>query len=86
MKKTKRILALVGVILLLAMYGSTMVFAIIDNSDSMMMFKASIAATIIIPVLLWTYTLVFKLVKKDDNQQEAEDIREQSETDEDSEK
>ena len=86
MKKTKRILALVGVILLLAMYGSTMVFAIIDNSDSMMMFKASIAATIIIPVLLWTYTLVFKLVKKDDNLQEAEDIRDQSETDEDSEK
>ena len=81
MKKIKRILALVGVILLVAMYGSTLVFAIIDNSDSMMMFKASIAATIIIPVLLWTYTLVFKLVKKDDSQQETEDIQEKSETD-----
>ena len=81
MKKVKRILALVGVILLLAMYGSTFVFAIIDNSDSMMMFKASIAATIIIPVLLWTYTLVFKLVKKDDDLQDLEDIQDKSKTD-----
>lgn len=78
MKKGKRILALVGVILLLAMYASTLVFAIIDNSDSMMMFKASIAATIIIPVLLWAYTLVFKLVKKDDGLQDEENIQDKS--------
>ena len=76
MKKVKRILALVGVILLVAMYGSTLVFAIIDNSDSMMMFNASIAATIIIPVILWSYTLVFKLVKKDDEPQDLEDTQE----------
>jgi hypothetical protein len=81
MKKVKRILALVGVILLVAMYGSTFVFAIIDNSDSMMMFKASIAATIIIPVLLWTYTLVFKLVKDNDKTQDLEDVQDQSKTD-----
>jgi hypothetical protein len=81
MKKVKRILALVGVILLVAMYGSTFVFAIIDNSDSMMMFKASIAATIIIPVLLWTYTLVFKLVKDNDKPQDLEDVQDQSKTD-----
>ena len=81
MKKGKRILALVGVILLLAMYASTLVFAIIDNSDSMMMFKASIAATIIIPVLLWAYTLVFKLVKKDDGLQDEENIQDKSDED-----
>ena len=72
MKKVKRILALVGVILLLAMYGSTLFFAITDNSDSMGMFKASIVATIIIPVLLWAYTFIFKLVKKDDDSQDEE--------------
>jgi hypothetical protein len=81
MEKVKRILALVGVILLLAMYGSTLVFAIIDNSDSMSMFKASIAATIIIPVLLWAYTLVFKLVKKDDGSQDEENIQDESHKD-----
>lgn len=75
MNKIKRILALVGVILLLALYGSTLFFAIFDNSDTMMMFKASIAATIIVPVVLWTYTLVYKLVKKDDtkNQEPKQD-------------
>lgn len=81
MKKVKRILALIGVILLLAMYGSTLLFAIIDNSDSMSMFKASIAATIIIPVLLWAYTLVFKLVKKDDGLQDEENIQDKSDKD-----
>lgn len=81
MKKVKRILALIGVILLLAMYGSTLVFAIIDNSDSMSMFKASIAATIIIPVLLWAYTLVFKLVKKDDDSQDEGNKQDKSHKD-----
>ncbi len=72
MKKAKRILALVGVILILALYGSTMFFAITDNSDTMSMFKASVVATIVIPVLLWAYSFIFKLVKKDNEPQEEE--------------
>lgn len=72
MKKVKRILALVGVIFILALYGSTMFFAVTDNSDTMSMFKASVAATIIIPVLLWTYSFIFKLLKKNDEPQEEE--------------
>ena len=72
MKKVKRILALVGVILILALYGSTLFFAIMDNSETMSMFKASVAATIIIPVLLWAYSFIFKLVKKNDDSQDEE--------------
>ena len=72
MNKVTRVLAFVGVVLLLALYGSTLFFAIFDNSDSMMMFKASIAATIIVPVVLWTYTLVYKLVKKNDDTKDQE--------------
>jgi len=72
MEKVKRILALVGVILILALYGSTMFFAITDNSDSMSMFKASVIATIVIPVLLWAYSFIFKLVKKSNEPQEDE--------------
>lgn len=70
MNKVKRILALVGVVLLLALYGSTFVFAVIDNSDSMSMFKASVVATIIVPTLLWTYSFIFKLVKKNNENSE----------------
>ena len=34
MKKTKRILAIIGVVLLVALYGSTLVFAIFDHTKS----------------------------------------------------
>ena len=72
MKKAKRILALVGVVLILALYASTMFFAITDNSDTMSMFKASVVATILIPVLIWAYSFIFKLVRKNDKPQEDE--------------
>ena len=52
MSKTKRILALLGVILLAALYLSTLFFAIFDSPNTMWLFKASIAATILLPVLL----------------------------------
>lgn len=63
MKKMKRFLALFGAILLFALYGSTLFFAFTDHSAAMGMLKASIACTIIIPVLLYAYTLVYKNVK-----------------------
>lgn len=65
MKKMKRILALAGVIILAALYVTTLVLAIADNSNSMQMFFASIVATIIIPVLIWAYTFIYRLLKKD---------------------
>lgn len=63
MKKTKRILALIGAVLLFAMYASTLVFAFIDHSASMWLLKASIACTIILPVLLYAYTLVYRVTR-----------------------
>ena len=65
MKKIKRILALIGAILLFCMYASTLVFAFIDHSASMGLLKASIACTIILPVLLYAYTLVYRVTKTD---------------------
>lgn len=67
MKKTKQILAILGVILLAGMYVSTLVLAFIDQSRSLGLLKASIALTILVPVLLYAYTLIFKLTKKDDS-------------------
>jgi len=69
MKKGKRIIAVIGIILLVGMYASTLIFALIDRSASMSLFKASVACTILVPVLIYAYTLVFKLLKdknKDD--------------------
>ncbi|MDD6156837.1 MAG: hypothetical protein PUB52_07465 [Lachnospiraceae bacterium] len=64
MKKIKQVLAIIGVILLVALYLTTLVFAITDNSGTMDLFFASIVATILIPVLLWAYTFIYRLIKK----------------------
>lgn len=68
MRKTKRILAIIGVVLLVALYGSTLVFAIFDHTKSLGFLKASIACTILLPVLLYAYTLIYKLINKNDRE------------------
>ena len=68
MKKTKRILAIIGVVLLVALYGSTLVFAIFDHTKSLGFLKASIACAILLPVLLYAYTLIYKLINKKDRE------------------
>lgn len=64
MKKGKRILALAGAIALVLMYISTLIFAFVDPSVSGGLLKASIACTVILPVLLYAYSLVYRLSKK----------------------
>nr|WP_235398047.1 hypothetical protein [Faecalicatena contorta] len=65
MKKTKRILALIGAVLLFSMYASTLVFALIDHSATMGLLKASVACTILLPILLYAYTLVYRITRTD---------------------
>lgn len=67
MKRFKQIFAIIGVILLVALYLCTIIFAFTDSTKSMGFFKASIAATILLPVLLYAYTLFYKLSHKDDD-------------------
>ena len=61
--KGKRILALIGAILLFGMYACTLIFAFTDHSAGKGLLKASIACTIMLPVLLYAYTLVYKISK-----------------------
>lgn len=63
-EKGKQILAIIGIILLVVLYLSTLVCAITDNTGTMKMFKASIFATFVIPVLIWAYTFLYKLTHK----------------------
>lgn len=73
MKKAKRIAALIGVILLLAMYGSTMVFALIKSPHSKGLLMASIFCTIAVPVILYAMSLVAKLLKNKAEQMKKEE-------------
>lgn len=63
MKRTKQILAFIGVILLAALYLGTLILAILGK-DFFPMFMAALASTLILPVILWLYTLMHKSRKE----------------------
>lgn len=67
MKKSKRIMALIGAILLVLLYVSTLIFAFIDSVVSQKLLMAAIAATILLPVLLYIYTLLSRTSHTDDS-------------------
>ncbi len=64
MQKGKRILAVIGIVVLVGLYVTTFVLAIVDNSNTMNLFFASVAATILVPVLIWIYSFIYKLLTK----------------------
>jgi hypothetical protein len=74
MNKIKRILALIGALLLAALYISTLVFALSGSDNYMNLLMASIYATIVIPVLLWAYTLIYRLLRKNDDESADGDV------------
>lgn len=67
MKKSKRIMALIGAILLVLLYVSTLIFSFIDSVVSQKLLMAAIAATILLPVLLYIYTLFSRTSHTDDS-------------------
>lgn len=64
MKNFKRLLAALGAFLLIFMYIATLIFALISHPAAAGLFKASLVCTFIVPVLLYAYILVYKLVSK----------------------
>ncbi len=78
MKKIQRIFALVGVLLLVGLYGSTMFFALSGSPNATGFFKASIACTIVVPVFLYANMLIYKYLKnKDEHIFEEQDQKDQ---------
>ena len=71
MKKAKRILALLGASVLILMNLCTLVFALMDHPAAADLLRASIGCTILIPVLLYGFLLVYRLLSHDqDNEEE----------------
>lgn len=64
MKKVKQILAILGVVLLLGLYVLTLIMAVTDNTSTLSMLEASVVATILIPILMWSYSFIYRLLKK----------------------
>ena len=64
MKKVKQILAILGVMLLLGLYVITLIMAVTDNTSTLSMLEASVVATILIPIMMWSYSFIYRLLKK----------------------
>ena len=49
------------------------VATVLDHTSDMRYWKAAVAATIIIPVLIWAYSFVYRLIKGSDDK-ESDDV------------
>jgi amino acid transporter len=75
MKKLKQITAIIVVIILIALYVITLLTAIFDPTETRSWFRASIFATVVVPVLLWAYMMIFKLIHRNDEDEEQEELK-----------
>lgn len=64
MKKARRILAIIGLILIAAMYALTIIFALMDSPESKNWLMAAIFCTIAVPVIIYAMQLVAKVLPK----------------------
>ncbi len=72
MKKIQQILAILGIVLLLGLYLTTLILAILGK-DFFPMFMAALLASMALPVLLWVYGYIYKLIKRNSEQNAEND-------------
>lgn len=73
MKNIKQILAIIGIILILGLNLFLVFAAGTASEDGMGMFGGAVIAVIMVPVLLWIYLYIYKLIKKRDEDKEIKD-------------
>ena len=59
----RRIIALIGIILLAGLYASTLIFALMDSPAARGLLMGAVFCTIAVPVLLYAMTLVAKTLR-----------------------
>ena len=82
MKKVKQILAIIGIVLLVSLYVITLVLALTDDPSTMTVLRASVYCTFLIPVRIWAYTFIYKLLKNNYGSKLSKDITTESSDDE----
>lgn len=65
----KRIAAFIGLGLIAAMYIIAMISAILAKPNATGLFMASVGATIIVPMVIWIFIMLYKRAHKDDDKQ-----------------
>lgn len=62
-QKIRQILAILGVVVLVGLYAATLICALSKSDNYMNLLMASVYSTVIIPVLIWAYSFIYKLLK-----------------------
>ena len=65
MKRTRQIMAIIGIIILVGLYIVTLILAIMNNEYTKRWFTAAIVCTVVVPILIYVYQWLYKLVRKD---------------------
>lgn len=68
--KAKQILAIIAIVLLVGMYVSSLVFALIGSDWAQPFLQASVYMTMLVPIVLYAFTLAWKHRKKKDDDSE----------------
>ncbi len=69
MKKSRQILAILGIVLLVGLYLATLVLALLGK-NFFPLFMAALFASMALPILIWLYGFIYKWVKKNSGQQQ----------------
>lgn len=73
MKKVKRIAAIIGVILMASLILLTVISAFVATEYSYGLFMASIFSTIVVPIMIQMYIMVYRMVHKKDRTEEDQE-------------
>lgn len=72
MDKMKRIMAVLGIVLLLGINILLVFAAGTASEDNMSTFNAAIVTMVLVPVLLWVYLFFYKIMKRRREESEVE--------------
>lgn len=72
--KYKRGIALAAVIILLLLYASTIVFALIDSPLAQSLLLTSLFCTVVVPAVLYGYFVIVKAMKGKEKDRGKEEI------------
>ena len=73
MKNIKQILAILGIVLILGLNVLLVFAAGTASEDGMGMFGGAVVAVVMVPILLWIYLYVFKMIKRRSEEDAIED-------------
>ncbi|MCH5266933.1 MAG: hypothetical protein J1E62_01205 [Lachnospiraceae bacterium] len=72
MKQVKRILAIVGVVLIIGMYVVTFLSAIFVKSMTGTLFIASVVLTLFVPLLIYVVQMVYRMFSREEPVESSE--------------